>query len=294
MEALETFTTWQTLPSSTDTNQTDLYRLRIGKRRYKLQLTDLCDLWSERLEGQELIDRAHDYGSSIDPGLDHSQSVILLNKFRDAFNGSPGTKVKGRRQMTKDAVRIGIECELGNGLPSLRWQFRLSLQSKEDMRACVIMPLAGKVYSQSQSHAAMTALLREKDEAISKILDKIESSGLDMSSIFPTASINRTGRKASIKAQMMEHVKGLKPFDDKSFNSSASFSPTDVERRNLLQAAFSGTDWNASDGARSIEDAAKHEPMSSSSRSTLKQTAPDDDGYQVSTHILFVDTRTFD
>ncbi|KAL8907785.1 MAG: hypothetical protein Q9207_001188 [Kuettlingeria erythrocarpa] len=58
-------------------------------------------------------------------------------------------------------------------------------------------------------------ILQDKDHVISKFTDKLQSEGLELEQVFPSAILSKSSRKAVSEEDIGKTVKGLAPFDEK-------------------------------------------------------------------------------
>ncbi|KAL9058613.1 MAG: hypothetical protein Q9162_001620 [Coniocarpon cinnabarinum] len=79
------------------------------------------------------------------------------------------------------------------------------------------MPVVEKVNAQSQALADLVRLLQEKDSAVSDLIDRVESAGVQLTAAFPTAFANQSNQKLGKKEQIRRSVKGLEVFDVQTF-----------------------------------------------------------------------------
>jgi len=75
------------------------------------------------------------------------------------------------------------------------------------------MPLLHQAYHLQQKVELMVKEIYDKDRVISKITDRLETSGNDLTAVFPGVSNIKTNRKRSQREQLAKHVKGLGDFD---------------------------------------------------------------------------------
>jgi hypothetical protein len=71
--------------------------------------------------------------------------------------------------------------------------------------------------------------LKEKDWALRKLFDKLESSGVDLSVVFPTVAGQRHGRKGSTFTHAAKVIKGVAPFDEESWNAHFKVQDPDFD-----------------------------------------------------------------
>jgi hypothetical protein len=75
-------------------------------------------------------------------------------------------------------------------------------------------------------HQQIEQLVRElhdKDRVISKICDRLETSGNDLTTVFPGVSNVKTSRKKGQREQLAKHVKGLADFDERGWKAQRVF-----------------------------------------------------------------------
>lgn len=226
---------WRLLPKSKATRPL-LFRSSFEQSSYWLQVTDLSSIWSEDVSRDDIVRRAREVESDIHPEDDSSQMQILLDKLRSALEGEPGTSIFVRPLSSKLELFLGIP--LPGGLSELQWSMSLGKQPLSVLQSAVINPVVANVYLQQQQIEQLSNCLREKDEAIGKILDKVESLGLDFGTIFPNARLNRKG---NLRQQVLAQVKGLQVYDEKASTSqSLQIDHDGLSAKEVLVVALNG------------------------------------------------------
>jgi hypothetical protein len=192
-------TIWQPIPPTAGLHNTAvLLRYRKNTSGLSLHLTE------------EICTKAVEIGCSIDPSEDDSQLAILLDTFEAALRGDEGTSIS----ITVDGadhLKLTISSPLPAPLPALTWPFWLGPGSREQVKTEVMVPLVCSTYMRKQQQDDLTALLAHKDALISKLIDKVESIGSDLVSLFP--NLGRLSHAKNQRQQLAKYVKGLEPFD---------------------------------------------------------------------------------
>lgn len=219
-----------------------MIRHDIARSTYVLHVTNLRHVWSESLDAKQIRLRAADLGTSIDPSEDAEQLTILLEKLKAAFEGCEGS-VLHVMEGEDDQLRIKLFTPLPAGLAPLQWTLHLKRQPEEAVRNDVLRPLLGASYLQKIQIRHLTALLVEKDAAITKVLDKLESSNVDIHSIFPNIPKGkvkgRNSKKVTSREQLALRIPGLATFDLSAWaDTSRSAAHAAATFRELVSGAF--------------------------------------------------------
>ncbi len=189
---------------------------------YSIQTTDLSRLWEERLSKTECIQRASDSGSSIDPSQDDEQFSILLGKIETAFNHEHDTSLQLRTSDEDDGnLAIEISAALPKPLSAFKWTIELRLQEPQYLATQLVTPLLHQASQLQYQIDQLVHELQNKDRVISKICDRLETSGNDLTTVFPGVSNIKTSRKKGQREQLARHVKGLADFDEDAWKAQS-------------------------------------------------------------------------
>ncbi|TKA81211.1 hypothetical protein B0A49_01347 [Cryomyces minteri] len=213
--------TWSPL-SLPNTDQQLLIKASPRTKGYTVHLTDLCYLWSETVSEQTVMRRAVEQGSSIDPSEDESQFSILLDKILGALRCEIGTKRELRQRGDESGLLLELTVPLPSPLMNLQWPVYLSKVSQKKFSTDFVLPLLSEAYIEKQHVSELVECLGEKDHVIAKLLDKFESSGADLTTIFPGFAGIKTMRKDRQRDQMTRQVKGLGAFDEQTWRERSS------------------------------------------------------------------------
>lgn len=239
---LEINSDWRTLAvSDPNSNRQLLGKYTFTTEGYKIYVTDLCHFWSEHMTRQEILDRAKAEETSIDPSEDGTQFEIMFQRISAALQGAKDTQTtisEGRSQR----LIIKLTVSLPQPLQPLKWAIQLTLMPKDSVKYDFIMPLLRMTLGKHEQVNELSRLIVEKDNVMAKILDKVESMGMDLSSIFPTSGVAKAGRRGNRRDIVAKHVKGLAPFDQKTWlETFSSTLNTETTFGNLIENVFAGT-----------------------------------------------------
>ncbi|GBF66545.1 hypothetical protein TMEN_9265 [Trichophyton mentagrophytes] len=211
---------WERLPVYSNSYPPLLFSYEPSSEGYEVFLTDMGHVWSESLSHKEIIDRAAKDDTSIDPSQDEDQYSVLLQKINDALHGSKGTSLCLSGQGAGSSLRLSTITKLPKPLEPLEWTLILSKCSPSTLTRHMLVPTLQSWLGIEAQQQSLYQLLEEKDKIIGKLFDKIESSGLDLSTVFPGMANVRHGQKrGSLFSQASKLVKGVSPFDKSSWES---------------------------------------------------------------------------
>ena len=214
-----------------------LIKLEFGVSNYRVWLTDLTYIWIESLDRKQIIQRALNVETSIDPSEDASQLRLLLQSIQDALLQRTGTSVEFVRSHDAKQLVLHTSTPLPDPLEPLEWRMTLSSASQSALTSELIIPLLSQ---QSTAKAEKTSLMQQltyKDNVISKLIDKMHSDGVDLSRVFPGSAPTRTG--ANARQLLAKTVRGLGEFDPHEWQfRMIRDNKTLEEIRDLITNAF--------------------------------------------------------
>ena len=186
-----------------------------GSSDYQIQLTDLTTLWSESVERRELIRRAWDAGTSIDPSEGPSQMQLLMNNIKaslDSQSGSSMTIDVG----DNDYERLNLKTltPLPGGLKPLIWPIHLHRCSQTTLTTSLIYPCLSEVLSMNDQVQSLLQVLVEKDNAIAKLMDRLQSDPVGISATLLGSSKSKAGVTRNLTGRAVKSFGGLVPFDE--------------------------------------------------------------------------------
>ncbi|KAI9755777.1 MAG: hypothetical protein M4579_004140 [Chaenotheca gracillima] len=210
---------WKPLARSLNTNAGPplLVKYEFLLDSYNVSITDLVLLWRESVGARDIIDRALDDDTSIEPGEDSTQMAILFEKLKSALHGDAGTSAIVSLQNPGDDLRLDISASLPAPLQPLKWTFHLSLTQPEGFTDEFLLPVLERQIADKSLISSLFEHLRQKDAVIDKFIDKIGASGIDLNMIFPAAAHLKAPKGGPSRDSVSKFVKGLDSFDEAKF-----------------------------------------------------------------------------
>ena len=207
---------WRRLPhvsSSRDSTPPLLIRQSHTSDSYSVSLTDLTRVWSEKLGRRDIIKRALNDNTRIDPTESPRQLQFLLDIISEPLKRDAGVLELASSQCG-DELLLRVSARLPPPLNFVSWTYQLAPLPESSLRDDVIKPLWMLAYNQQERIQDLLRRLKEKDHAISKLLDGVESSNNDLAAIFPSTVGMKTTREISKRELATQLVPGLRPFDE--------------------------------------------------------------------------------
>lgn len=215
-----------------------LFKSETTTTEYTVYVTDLVRIWTESLKRKDIIRRALELDTSIDPSEGNDQLRLLLRTLRDVLDRQSGTSLllteKSNSQITLEAT-----ASLPSPLSPLVWPFYLRSAPQDLLSSELVVPCLRDVLHSKIQVSSLLTRLREKDHVIGKLLDRLRLAGIELTTIFPSAQLQR-GSKASTDDLVVNIVKGLREFDEKVWRDklNSSLEP-DMNQEDLLRNVFS-------------------------------------------------------
>jgi len=195
-----------------------LVKASFSKNGYSIRLTDLSRVWAEELSKAEIITRARARNCSIDPGEDTEQYEIFVEKLQSALQQQGNTTLA--LSTTKNGnLKLYLEAPLPSPLPTFEWEIDLKQMSDRSVEVDLVSPLLQTACLLERHMQMLIAEIQAKDKVIGKITDRLETSGHDLTSVFPGVKI--TGNKPQ-REQFARHVRGLGEFDEASLSAKVA------------------------------------------------------------------------
>lgn len=220
---------WERLRLATDKDIPPLlFNYTSTSDRYDLYITDLTHLWSEQLNRKAILKRADETNTTIDPSEDAEQFKVLLQKIEETLRGEPGGSVTLNSGRNADSLELVLLAKLPAPLKPLKWSVYLSKEEHSSSAKHLLFPLLREAAGFEARERALLDHLKQKDWVLAKIFDKIETMGIDLSTVFPGASGLRAGRKGTTLEQAGKYIKGIAPFDESSWFDEVRKSSPDA------------------------------------------------------------------
>ena len=269
-----------------------LVKHEFGPTNYAIYITDLTYLWTESLDRKQIIRRGLELNTSIDPSEDASQMQLLLKHVRKALEGVPSTSVRLTGNDDSTSLQLNISVILPSPLPLLEWPVDMARMSQDSFTCHFLLPSLSQTWSMRAQVRSLLDNLREKDNVIRRLTDRMQSDGTDFSTIFPGAASAKSRSRVGAKEAAAKVVKGLAEFDEYEWRkrlSENSNAPSSIN--DLVTAVFPMVD----DGVQETIQYAESPPRTASIRNENlphikpEQTIPShkadnsiDDEFQVS------------
>ena len=195
-----------------------LFKFISSSDGFELYVTDLIRCWKDSGTRESVTKRAVEDHCSIDPSEDASQFAVLLSKLKDGLSGQNGGRCKVAPAYRDTPARdcqgsfsLMSRTPLPAPLKSLHWTFHLRQEGHMMLARELLLPaLAADLKNENQIDE-LTNKIKEKDHVISRLMDKIEQSSIDLSLVFPGYG---TGRKGLSAQQAVKVVPGASRFDE--------------------------------------------------------------------------------
>ncbi|KFY13693.1 hypothetical protein V491_06321 [Pseudogymnoascus sp. VKM F-3775] len=214
---------------------------------YKIYLTDLAHLWCEDLDRRSILRRSLAEETSIDPSEDSGQLRLFLDKISLGLEGGKdvnlllGLDTRSAKQSptgTRD-LEINLSIALPKPLQPLDWTIKLSSCSQSDFATHFTIPLLCAQNARLKELDSLVCMLRDKDNVIQKLVDKLEATGAELGHLFPGVA-GKGGRKIPRRV-VEEKVKGLEVFAQEQWrNAMRNAERRDVNSdvKTIIQGAF--------------------------------------------------------
>jgi hypothetical protein len=206
---------------------------------YTVHVTCLSNIWSEDLDLDGIVDRATAEQSPIEVSKqDTAQLTILLDNVQKSLAGSDDATCRITRKDT-DGLTLHTTVYLPKPLDSLTWKFQLKKRSATVLKNELILPLLVSSHIQHERTTSLVSTIKDKDKAITRLVDQFESSNLDLGAAFPIISGLKGGRKPIKREQAAKHVPALRPFREDASREQEQLKDSDVTTSGLFQEALS-------------------------------------------------------
>ncbi|GAB7329425.1 hypothetical protein MBLNU13_g01214t1 [Cladosporium sp. NU13] len=192
-----------------------LVKASFSKNGYSIRLTDLSRIWAEELDKAEIITRARARNSSIDPGEDAEQYDIFIEKLQSSLQQHDNTALALSTTKTGN-LKLYLEAPLPSPLPTFEWEVDLKQMSDRSVGVDLVSPLLQKACLLERHMQQLIAEIQAKDKVIGKITDRLETSGHDLTAVFP--GVKTTGNRSK-REKFARHVRGLGEFDEASWSA---------------------------------------------------------------------------
>lgn len=226
---------WRPLQLSNHSNdQPDfLLKAHFASDSYGVLVTDMNGhLWSQTATKRDIYKQSLMDDCSIDVSENEPHNFrMLLSKLEGALDATADNEC--RLDKTGENVTLHVSIAMPAGFQKLEWSFSLLAQPARFFDEFV-RPLICAAYGQRLQANDLIEELGHKDHVIESILNRLQATGLGITSVFPAV-------KTDDRAQAARHIKGLGRFDKKGWQQSAFTRPADDLSVVSMIAALSST-----------------------------------------------------
>lgn len=207
---------WKPLKSNTFKSETPplLVKYEFGLLNYNIYLSDLTSIWVESLERRQIVKRALNVDTIIDPSESSDQLQLLLQNIQKALDGMEGATLSLSKAGTTQQLILRTTTPLPGALKPLVWPIHLLLARQHLLTTELLQPCLSQQFFAKAQIVSLIQLIKDKDHVITRLTEKMQSDGTDLTKIFPGASILRSGAKSHFRESASKFVRGLGEFDD--------------------------------------------------------------------------------
>ncbi|KAI0441949.1 XLF-domain-containing protein [Xylaria telfairii] len=222
-----------------------------GESSYTFYVTDLANIWVEKLDRRGILLRSLQENTTIDlVDADPEQWAVFLSKLKAAVDPTSSDHYRaslsiaaGHHSKGQDGLTLQLVCELPKPLGALRWPMHLVKCQPASLASELVLPLIQGNYVQRREAEDLMNRLREKDALIKKLLDKLSTLHTPLELIFNSLSAKHPTTRAAAE----EKIKGLAPFDQEKWKSQQSGEvPQDAS--SLLHSVFGDPGFSCTTG----------------------------------------------
>ncbi|OAP56242.1 hypothetical protein AYL99_09421 [Fonsecaea erecta] len=193
------------------------YSFSTKEQSLTLLLTDLISIWECSLDRYDILAAAARQQTSIDPSVSVDQFEVLLSKIRKSLRDGESNIIRDGRGNSQTLL-LRTRIDLPRPLRPLEWTFTLEPQRASELAERILRPSLHEVFVSQNKINSLLGIIKEKDHIISRLLDRVGNSAVDLSLVFPGIAgfASRKGGHVSA-ADAKKHVPGMASFDEKSW-----------------------------------------------------------------------------
>lgn len=163
--------------------------------------------------------RALSVDTSIDPSGDPAQMLLFLKAIKDALLQHPETSVNLDESNDIKQLTLHTSTPLPHPLRPLEWSIVLFLAPQRTVTSEFLLPLLSQQLTAKLEKTSLLQQLKEKDNVISRLIDKMQGDGIDLGKVFPGAVSSKTGTGPTARRALAKSIKGLGEFDQDRWES---------------------------------------------------------------------------
>ncbi|KAG6215305.1 hypothetical protein E4U50_007733 [Claviceps purpurea] len=188
----------------------------MGPSSYVVSVSDMANVWSEKLDRKAICMRGWSENTSIDPSDTEENMNKFLSCLKSALDptqdGHDTTSLSLSPATVSDAgeggLTINVTCRL-QGFSPLRWPIHLKKLPPSAVATELVLPLIQANCDRLLEVHSLTEVIKCKDSVITKMSDKLEAMGAGLEHVFTALS----GRKGVTRAAAEDRVKGVGSFN---------------------------------------------------------------------------------
>ncbi|KAG5933100.1 hypothetical protein E4U59_007064 [Claviceps monticola] len=188
----------------------------MGPSSYVVSISDMANVWSEKLDRKAICMRGWSENTSIDPSDTEENMNKFLSCLKSALDptqdGHDTTSLSLSPATVPDAgeggLTINVTCRL-QGFSPLRWPIHLKKLPSSAVATELVLPLIQANFDRLREVHSLTEVIKCKDSVITKMSDKLEAMGAGLEHVFTALS----GRKGVTRAAAEDRVKGVGAFN---------------------------------------------------------------------------------
>ncbi|KAG6059398.1 hypothetical protein E4U17_006388 [Claviceps sp. LM77 group G4] len=188
----------------------------MGPSSYVVSISDMANMWSEKLDRKAICMRAWSENTSIDPSDTEENMNKFLSCLKSALDptqdGHDTTSLSLSPATVSDTgeggLTINVTCRL-QGFSPLRWPIHLKKLPSSAVATELVLPLIQANFDRLREVHSLTEVIKCKDSVITKMSDKLEAMGAGLEHVFTALS----GRKGVTRAAAEDRVKGVGSFN---------------------------------------------------------------------------------
>ena len=204
---------WAKLPASAPGQGILFVRHSFSKKSFGVQVTDLIHVWGEVLDQQSFSQRSQEDETDISPFDNDQQLANIVQNLKKSLLGQGRTELRLKISDDNKTMTLKTVWSMPPPLPSSHWVWRLQRKDQEAFKRNVVLPLLGSNVIRNRQKDKLQELLQEKDRAIKKLLDAIDSSNMDVTPMLPSSFKAKEKRTKPRSELLREQIKGLTRFD---------------------------------------------------------------------------------
>lgn len=200
-----------------------LIKYEIGSSGYSIWITDMTVIWIESLDRKRIIQRSFGIDTSIDPSEGSDQLRLFLQSVQSALEQREGTTLNLVQNGGEQKLLLRTCTTLPGSLKPLEWIFELAPAPQSTLTAELVVPMLSHQVLGNVERASLLQQLKEKDQVIAKLIDKMQTDGTDLGILFPGIASSKPGRPIS-RQLLGRSVKGLAEFDEQQWRNRLAAS----------------------------------------------------------------------